>query len=78
MSRRWPRGLWAVLLLMAWEAPEARDTPSPPVGRGRKVMDVDAKDYEGLTLPRARVLLEDASGGVHRVDVEVAATPEAR
>ncbi|KFA92410.1 hypothetical protein Q664_15520 [Archangium violaceum Cb vi76] len=63
---------------MAWEAPEARDKPSPPVGRGRKVMDVDAKEYGGATLPRARVLLEDGSGGVHRVDVEVAATPEAR
>ncbi|MFE8596856.1 DUF192 domain-containing protein [Archangium violaceum] len=78
MSRRWPRGLCAVLLLMAWAAPEARDKPSPPVGRGRKVMDVDAKEYVGPTLPRARVRLEDASGGVHRVDVEVAATPEAR
>ena len=74
---RW-RGLCAVLLLTAWQAPEARDTPSPPAGRGRKVTDVEAKNYVGPTLPRARVLLEDASGGVHRVDVEVAATPEAR
>ncbi|WP_414640781.1 DUF192 domain-containing protein [Archangium sp.] len=63
---------------MAWEAPEARDKPSPPVGRGRKVLDVDAKEYVGATLPRAWVLLEDAAGGVHRVDVEVAATPESR
>jgi uncharacterized membrane protein (UPF0127 family) len=78
MSRaRW-RGLCAVLLLTAWQAPEARDTPSPPAGRGRKVTDVDAKDYVGPTLPRARVLLEDAQGGVHPVDVEVAATPETR
>ncbi len=78
MSRGWRRGLWAVLLWTAWQAPEARDTPFPPAGRGRKVTDVEAKDYVGPTLPRARVLLEDASGGVHRVDVEVAATPEAR
>jgi uncharacterized membrane protein (UPF0127 family) len=42
------------------------------------VKDVSAEDYVGPTLPRARVLLEDAVGGVHRVDVEVAATPEAR
>lgn len=78
MSRRWPGGLWAVLLLTAWQTPEARDRPSPPAGRGRKVTDVDSKDYVGPTPPRAWVLLEDASGGVHRVDVEVAATPEAR
>jgi uncharacterized protein len=78
MSRRWPRGLCAVLLLAAWQAPEARDKPSRPAGRGRRVTDVDAKDYVGPTLPRARVLLEDAQGGVHPVDVEVAATPETR
>jgi uncharacterized protein len=42
------------------------------------VKDVDAEDYVGPTLPRARVLLKDAFGGVHRVDVEVAATPGAR
>ncbi len=42
------------------------------------MLDVDAKEYVGASLPRAWVLLEDASGGVHRVDVEVAATPEAR
>jgi uncharacterized membrane protein (UPF0127 family) len=41
-------------------------------------MDVSAENYVGPTLPRARVLLEDASGGVHTVDVEVAATPETR
>jgi hypothetical protein len=42
------------------------------------VKDVDAEDYVGPALPRARVLLKDAFGGVHRVDVEVAATPMAR
>ena len=41
-------------------------------------MDVSAEDYVGPTLPKARVLLEDAFGGVHAVEVEVAATPEAR
>jgi uncharacterized protein len=39
---------------------------------------VDAESDVGPTLPRARVLLKDAFGGVHRVDVEVAATPESR
>ncbi|HYO57276.1 DUF192 domain-containing protein [Archangium sp.] len=76
MSRHWLRGLCAVLLVTACQAPEAKDRPSPPAGR--KVTDVSAEEYVGPTLPRARVLLEDAFGGVHRVDVEVAATPETR
>ena len=68
--------LGAVLLLVSCQAAEARDRPSP-LGR-RKVKDVSAEDYVGPTLPRARVLLEDAKGSVHRVEVEVAATPESR
>jgi len=69
--------LGAVLLLTSWQAAEARGRPSEPAGR-RRVRDVNAEEYVGPTLPRARVLLEDASGGVHGVDVEVAATPETR
>ena len=75
-----PRGLRALcgmLLLTSCQAPEAKDRPSPPPA-GRSVKDVNAEDYVGPTLPRARVLLKDAYGGVHRVDVEVAATPETR
>lgn len=70
------RGLGAVLMLMSCQAAEARDRQSPPAGR--KVKDVSAEDDVGPTLPRARVLLEGSQGGLHEVDVEVAATPEAR
>jgi uncharacterized membrane protein (UPF0127 family) len=76
MSPRWLPGACAVVLLTSCQAPEARDKPSPPAGR--KVTDVSAEDYVGPTLPRARVLLKDAYGGLHRVEVEVAATPETR
>jgi hypothetical protein len=41
-------------------------------------VDVTAEDYVMPPLPRAWVRLPDAAGGVHRVEVEVAATPEAR
>ncbi len=75
--RRGLPALWAVLLLASCQAPEAKGRPSEPAGR-RKVTDVSAEDYVAPTLPRARVLLEDAFGGVHSVDVEVAATPESR
>ncbi len=74
---RGPRVLCAVLLLASCQAPEAKGRPSEPAG-WKKVTDVSAEDFVGPTLPRARVLLEDASGGVHEVDVEVAATPETR
>ncbi|WP_239013957.1 DUF192 domain-containing protein [Archangium violaceum] len=63
-------------MLRSCQAAEARDRQSPPAGR--KVKDVSAEDDVGPTLPRAWVLLEDSQGGLHRVDVEVAATPEAR
>ncbi|MFL5355280.1 DUF192 domain-containing protein [Archangium sp.] len=77
MSPRWLRGLSAVVLLTSCQqASEAKDRPSPPAGR--KVKDVSAEDYVGPSLPRARVLLKDAYGGLHRVDVEVAATPDTR
>jgi uncharacterized protein len=77
MRGRGPRGLCAALLLLAaCEATEAKDRP--PALEARKVTDVSAEDYVGPTLPRARVLLKDAYGGVHRVDVEVAATPDTR
>ncbi|PTL80686.1 hypothetical protein DAT35_27595 [Vitiosangium sp. GDMCC 1.1324] len=62
-------------MLTVCPASEAKDRSSPPAGR--KVKDVRAEDVRP-TLPRAWVILEDASGGVHRVEVEVAATPESR
>jgi uncharacterized protein len=70
------RALCAALLLASCQSPEAQGKPPTTTGRG--VRDVSAQDYVGPALPRARVLLRDAFGGVHRVEVEVAATPESR
>jgi hypothetical protein len=64
----------ALLLLLACQAPEAQGKPPPT----SSPTDVTAKDYVMQPLPRAFVRLHDAFGGVHRVEVEVAATPEAR
>jgi uncharacterized membrane protein (UPF0127 family) len=65
----------ALLLMLACQAPEAQgkppSTPAPTT-------DVTAKDYVMPPLPRAFVRLQDAFGGVHRVEVEVAATRDAR
>jgi uncharacterized protein len=63
------------LWLAACQSPEAQGrTPSA----GWSVKDVNAEDYVGPALPRARVLLKDVYGGVRGVEVEVAATPESR
>jgi uncharacterized membrane protein (UPF0127 family) len=64
----------ALLLLLACQAPEAQG--KPPANRATP--DVTAEDYVMPPLPRAWVRLKDAYGGVHRVEVEVAATPESR
>ncbi|WP_163996795.1 DUF192 domain-containing protein [Pyxidicoccus caerfyrddinensis] len=40
--------------------------------------DITAEDYAMQPLPRGYVRLKDAFGGVHRVEVEIAATPDAR
>jgi uncharacterized protein len=64
----------ALLLLLACQAPEAQGKPPTPPPQ----TNVTAKDYVMQPLPRAFVRLHDAFGGVHRVEVEVAATPEAR
>lgn len=65
----------ALLVLLACQAPEAQGKPPPTTPPPK---DVTAKDYAMPPLPRAFVRLHDAFGGVHRVEVEVAATPEAR
>lgn len=67
--------LAALLLLLACQAPEAQG--KPPASRPPQT-DVTAEDYVMPPLPRAWVRLKDAYGGVHRVEVEVAATREAR
>jgi hypothetical protein len=46
--------------------------PKPPV------TDITAQDYVMPKLPRARVVLVDAFGGKHPVDVEVATTRDSR
>jgi uncharacterized protein len=74
-GRAWARALWALVVLTSCQAPEARDKPSPPA---RRQTDETAEDYVGPTLPRARVLLKDAYGGMHGVEVEVAADSTAR
>ena len=80
MGGPWLRGACAALLLMACQSPEAKgqapQAKAPPAARSKT--DITAEDYVGPTLPKARVLLKDAFGGVHRVEVEVAATPETR
>ncbi len=74
--RRSPlRGAVAALLLLSCQAPEAQGRP--PAERPAAT-DVTDKDYQMAPLPRAWVRLKDAFGGVHRVEVEVAATPDAR
>jgi len=52
---------------------EQKPAPARP-----PVTDVTAEDYAMQPLPRGHVRLKDAYGGVHRVEVEIAATHEAR
>ncbi|NVJ17374.1 DUF192 domain-containing protein [Myxococcus sp. AM010] len=54
-----------------------RATPKAAEPRPR-VTDVTAEDYVMQPLPRGYVRLEDAFGGAHRVEVEIAATADAR
>jgi len=75
-GRGWARALWVVVGLASFQSPEARD--KPVAAPARTVTDVTAEDAVGPKLPRARVLLEDSDRVVHGVDVEVAATSDAR
>ncbi len=52
--------------------------PAKPAPAKPPVTDVNAEDYVMEPLPLAHVRLKDAFGRVHRVEVEVAATPKAR
>jgi uncharacterized membrane protein (UPF0127 family) len=83
--RRLPSlALCAGLLLNCQQAqgsgPPARPAAPPPAApaKGPRVTDPTARDFELPTLPQARVTLTDAYGGKHAVEVEVAATPDAR
>ncbi|MCP3097698.1 DUF192 domain-containing protein [Myxococcus sp. K15C18031901] len=80
---RWLTPLLSTLLLAGCqreaEGREPPPSPPPPAAPVRTpVTDVTAKDYAGPPLPIAHVRLKDAFGGVHRVEVEVAATPPSR
>ncbi|MCP3141338.1 DUF192 domain-containing protein [Pyxidicoccus sp. QH1ED-7-1] len=72
----------AVPLLLAGCQQEAQGSqprpPTPSDSVPRRVTDVTARDYVMPPLPRGYVRLKDAFGGVHRVEVEVAATQDAR
>ena len=50
----------------------------PVANSRREVVDPTAEDYRGPPLPRGRVVLTDAFGGAHLVEVEVAATDSSR
>ncbi|ATB37387.1 hypothetical protein CYFUS_002809 [Cystobacter fuscus] len=79
-------GLGVVVGLTCCRPAEARDKvehqkvehPTARKVKHQQVKHQDGEDDVGPTLPRARVLLEDVSGGVQVVDVEVAATPDTR
>jgi uncharacterized membrane protein (UPF0127 family) len=68
MHTRLLGGVGALALLVA--CPQQPGSPARP--------DVTSEDYVMPPLPHAFVRLHDAYGGVHRVDVEVAATPDSR
>ncbi|NTX04207.1 MULTISPECIES: DUF192 domain-containing protein [Myxococcus] len=76
---RWLAPLLLPLLLGACQQEAQGQQPStPPAPVRPPVTDVTSKDYVSPPLPRAHVRLKDAFGGVHRVEVEVAATPDSR
>jgi uncharacterized membrane protein (UPF0127 family) len=73
--------LAALLLFVACQsetkaAPPAPAQPAPPPKPVQT--DVSAEDYVMPPLPKGRVTLTDAFGGKHVVDVEIAATHDAR
>jgi uncharacterized protein len=69
----------AALVLAACQSQGTPPTPPPAAKPVRPaVQDVTAQDYPMPQLPRGRVLVTDAFGGKHPVDVEVAASRDAR
>ena len=68
-----------LLLLSACPAREASAAkPQPPPPPPPPVADVTSERYQSPELPRGHVILPDAFGGQHAVEVEVAATPDSR
>ena len=78
--------LAAVLLVAACQGEGARSAPPPavpapaaPAPAPKPVQtDITAEDYVMPPLPMGRVTLTDAFGGKHVVEVEIAATHDAR
>jgi uncharacterized membrane protein (UPF0127 family) len=73
--------LAALLLFVACQNAEGAKPAAPaPLPRGQKPVqtDVTADDYVMPSLPMGRVTLTDAFGGKHAVEVEIAATRDAR
>jgi len=74
--------LAALLLFVACQSEgtktvAAAPPPAPPPAKPVQT-DVSAEDYVMPPLPKGRVTLTDAFGGKHVVDVEIAATHDAR
>jgi uncharacterized protein len=71
-------------LLAAWLVGGCLAGACTANGEGKKpppqstVTDPSAQDYQGPPLPRGKVILQDAYGGAHLVEVEIAATEPAR
>src|SRR5262245_47746117 len=74
------RVLAALLWLSACQNAEgARPAPATvPAAPAAAASDVTAESYRMPPLPRGRVTLVDAFGGKHVVEVEIAATRDAR
>lgn len=68
------RALLAAVAFAFTGCPESR---AKPKGNPHQ-LDGTAEDFIAPELPRAKVVLEDAYGGAHQVEVEVAADPLSR
>jgi uncharacterized protein len=75
MSRLFPLVLFLSLSCSSFSPSDAAKpaAPSAPAPTPSPTQDPTAENYVGPALPHAAVVLSDAYGGVHRLDVEVAA-----
>jgi len=76
----WARHAGAAALLGILACSKSELTPrSPPAAKANSapITDPSAENYAMPQLPHAQVVLKDAYGGTHPVDVEVAASDEA-
>jgi uncharacterized membrane protein (UPF0127 family) len=68
----------AALAFAGCPASGEQGKPAAPAAKAAPSDDPAAEDYPAPSLPSAKVVLVDAYGGKHLVDVEVAATPKTR